>query len=103
MANDDLSEEIQLLRKQLEEIQKQQEASASDAVSEENAEPSGLIHEAELTENSEPTGREDMGEVGQKLVGQFRELLDSIDKDIKDTKPSTLLIVFALGVLVGRL
>ena len=34
---------------------------------------------------------------------QFKEMLDSIDKDIKDTKPSTLLIVFTLGVLVGRL
>ena len=42
-------------------------------------------------------------DLGRELTAQFRDLLNSIDKDIKDTKPTTLLIVFALGVLIGRL
>ena len=37
------------------------------------------------------------------LAGQVRDLLDSLDQDLRESKPSTLLIVFALGVLIGRL
>ena len=100
MANDDLSEEIQLLQKQLQELQKQQESA-------ETQNSLGIEEEPqEEVEQPVPVATKvaDNGaEVSQELVNQFRDLLDSIDKDIKDAKPTTLLIVFALGVLVGRL
>jgi len=56
-------------------------------------------------ETTPSSGEETMADevTTDDLMAQFKELLDSIDKDIKDTKPTTLLIVFALGVLVGRL
>ena len=100
MANDDLSEEIQLLRKQLEELQKQQDGA-------ETQDSFGIEEEPQVeVEQTVPVATKvaDNGaDVSQELVNQFRDLLDSIDKDIKDAKPTTLLIVFALGVLVGRL
>ena len=37
------------------------------------------------------------------LRGHVRQFLDTVDNDLKGAKPSTLLMVFALGVLIGRL
>lgn len=99
MANEDLRAEMELMRKQLEALQKERETETK---------PSETV-EAEQPAVSQASG--ETGEVtasatdvkGEELVAQLKELLDSIDKDIKDTKPTTLLLVFALGVLVGRL
>lgn len=99
MANEDLQLEIELLQAQLDEIKKKREA--------EPAEPEPEIEEPPVessttgTSSAEPAADDES--ITEDLLVQFREMLDSIDKDIKDTKPSTLLIVFALGVLVGRL
>lgn len=99
MANEDLQLEIELLQAQLDEIKNKREA--------EPAEPEPEIEEPPV--ESSPTGTSSVEpaagdeSIAEDLLVQFREMLDSIDKDIKDTKPSTLLIVFALGVLVGRL
>ena len=99
MANEDLQLEIELLQAQLDEIKNKREA--------EPAEPEPEIEEPTVessttgTSSAEPAADDES--ITEDLLVQFREMLDSIDKDIKDTKPSTLLIVFALGVLVGRL
>ncbi|MDA9981866.1 hypothetical protein N9H39_03845 [Gammaproteobacteria bacterium] len=99
MPNDDLSEEIQLLRKQLGELQKQQDTHAPPVGSSEDEEP----QEAKPSTPDSAEAIDKESALSEDLVNQFRDLLDSIDKDIKDAKPTTLLIVFALGVLVGRL
>ena len=42
-----------------------------------------------------------------ELLSQLREgalnWLQEFDEDLKDTRPSTLLVIFGLGVLVGKL
>lgn len=99
MSNKDLQLEIELLQAQLDEIKNKREA--------EPAEPEPEIEEpavkSSTTGTSSAESAADDESIAEDLLVQFREMLDSIDKDIKDTKPSTLLIVFALGVLVGRL
>lgn len=99
MTNEDLQLEIELLQAQLDEIKNKREA--------EPAEPEPEIEEptveSSTTGTSSAESAADDESMTEDLLVQFREMLDSIDKDIKDTKPSTLLIVFALGVLVGRL
>jgi hypothetical protein len=97
MANEDLQLEIEFLRKQLDAIKSEPEdpVSASSPDVEEQ-----IVDESEVASVSSETVSDEKTE---DLVSQFRELLDTIDHDIKDTKPTTLLIVFALGVLVGRL
>ncbi|MFW2440359.1 MAG: hypothetical protein ACN4GR_13420 [Arenicellales bacterium] len=99
MANEDLQQEIELLRQQLDAIKSKQE-SPPPAV-----EPGVEEQAAEQLETAPPTDETTVADdiTADDLMAQFKELLDSIDKDIKDTKPTTLLIVFALGVLVGRL
>jgi hypothetical protein len=90
MTNEDLHQEIELLRQQLDAIQRQ--ADTEPAV----PEPADEDDSAETVTTEDEAQAED-------LLAQLKELLESIDQDIKDTKPTTLLIVFALGVLVGRL
>jgi hypothetical protein len=99
MANEDLQLEIELLQAQLDEIKNAREAEPDEPESDTEEPPV----ESSQTESSsaEPAAVDES--IGDDLLVQFREMLDSIDKDIKDTKPSTLLIVFTLGVLVGRL
>jgi hypothetical protein len=103
MANEDLHAEMELLRKQLEEMKNErQSATATPETAE--PEPPGA---SETPDASIDAAAEAISSVtdlkGEELVAQLREVLDSLDKDIKDTKPTTLLLVFALGVLVGRL
>lgn len=103
MADENLRTEIELLRKQLNDMQKEREAADASAVA-----------DADKHEMEEETGKEEStsvldeipaaeNEEAHDLAAQFRELLDSIDKDLNEAKPKTLLIVFALGVLLGRL
>ena len=99
MANEDLRAEIESLRKQLTALQNERESAHA------SAEPKKDVQDQEKQESTAALD-EILSEVDMEkldLAGQFRNLLDSLDKDIKDTKPSTLLIVFALGVLIGRL
>lgn len=37
------------------------------------------------------------------LNSMFQELVETVDSELKEASPMTVLVVFALGVLVGRL
>jgi len=99
MSNEDLQLEIELLQTQLNEIKNKREAESSEPEPEKEAPPA----DSSPTSDSSAGSAADDETITEDLLDQFREMLDSFDEDIKDTKPSTLLIVFALGVLVGRL
>ena len=93
MANEDILQEIESLRQQLEAMKHEREAGrAAPGEAQDQSEETAIPLPASLSKDSI-----------EDLLSQFKELLESIDKDIKDTKPTTLLVVFALGVLVGRL
>ncbi len=100
MADEDLRAEMELLREQLTALQREREETGTEKKDEETAEPTSTPRE---TVPDLDDLLKDVGEDSLDLAGRVRQLLDSLDKDTKDTKPSTLLIVFALGVLVGRL
>jgi hypothetical protein len=99
MANDDLKLEVELLRAQLDKIKNAREAEPDEPEPETDKQP---VDRSQTESSSAELAAADES-MTEDLLEQFREMLDSIDKDVKDTKPSTLLIVFALGVLVGRL
>jgi hypothetical protein len=42
-------------------------------------------------------------EMALDLSAQLKEMVDALDKELKDTNPLILLGVFALGLFVGRL
>ena len=97
MANEDIKDEMELLRKQLDEMKKERQAHLAEdaAEAEKQADEGGAPQPDSVSEG--------VADSHDDLVAQFKGLLESIDEDIKDTKPSTLFAVFALGVLVGRL
>lgn len=98
MANEDIKDEMELLRKQLDEMKKERQAQLAEeaAEAEKNVDKGGAAEPDSVADKDSADSNDD-------LVAQFKGLLESIDDDIKDTKPSTLFAVFALGVLVGRL
>lgn len=102
MANEDIKDEMELLRKQLDEMKKERQTELADDAAEtekQTAEEST----SESDSVSEDVADKDSADSNDDLAAQFKGFLESIDEDIKDTKPSTLFAVFALGVLVGRL
>ena len=98
MPNEDLHAEIEQLRKQLQALQSERESASTSAQQNEDKQQK---EQEPATEVNEILADIDLDKLD--LAGQVKKLLDSLDQDIKDTKPSTLLIVFALGVLIGRL
>ncbi|MCK5360681.1 MAG: hypothetical protein KAJ95_08640 [Gammaproteobacteria bacterium] len=102
MANEDIKDEMELLRKQLDEMKKERQAQLAEDAAKDAAESKKQADEGDKLQ-PDSVSEEDVADSHDDLVAQFKGLLESIDEDIKDTKPTTLFAVFALGVLVGRL
>lgn len=87
----DIKDELEALRAEVAALSAAKEAQQK-AAEQERA-------EAEAASGEQAPG----GEEGGELLSRFQELVEAFGEDLKDSKPSTLLVVFALGVLVGRL
>jgi hypothetical protein len=57
---------------------------------------------AEETTHEESPGSSEK-EIAFDLSAQLKDMVDALDKELKDTNPLILLGVFALGLFVGRL
>jgi cobalamin biosynthesis Mg chelatase CobN len=106
MANDEMRDEIEELRAQVAELTAERKAKEKQQASSSKASAKKAKESvAQGTASSEPgtdeTEAEKSGE--DDLSSQFQELIETIDQELKDANPVTLLVVFALGVLVGRL
>lgn len=108
MADNDVATELAAIREQLQQLEHERSTAQSATgaapapvapeptlkVAEEISLESGWLEELE---NLDPE------EVLQKLKSGASEWLQELDSELKDIKPSTLLMVFGAGVLVGRL
>ncbi|MEA3292041.1 MAG: hypothetical protein U9Q71_07055 [Pseudomonadota bacterium] len=95
MAKDDIRKELEELRAQLAALQAERESQVP-AVDE------ALPEAGDASEPDEPA--EGLAhELGADVAAQIQELMEVLDKEIKEANPTTMLVVFALGVLVGRL
>ena len=110
MANPDLSEEIKDIGAHLEDMKQQRKSkkkqteSTADAV-EEKASPAddGDMSDEDLSTLEALLAEFDAQEVMDTVSTHAKEWLSTLNEDLKHTKPSTLLTVFGLGVIVGRL
>lgn len=100
MTDENLNAEIEQLRKQLDEMKREREAAAVHSV---EPEPDEAAVEEEKRNNTLDEIIDAVGGGDFDLAGHVRQFLDTVDNDLKGAKPSTLLMVFALGVLIGRL
>ncbi len=103
MANDEMKSEIEELRAQVAELTAERKAKEKQQAS--SSQESEKESVAQGTASGEP-GSGDVDAAKSEvadLSSQFQELIDTIDQELKDASPVTVLVVFALGVLVGRL
>jgi len=110
MANPDLNEEIEEIgshlnnMKQQRKSRKKQAESKVDAADETpQAEDDGDISDAELSALKAMLAEFDAEELIDTVSTHAKAWLSTLNEDLKHTKPSTLLTVFGLGVIVGRL
>lgn len=101
MSNAAIAKELSELRAQIEELQQVQtldqknQQSHTDKLSEESPVPE-LDTDSISRVLSEKLG---MGEAET----QIQDFVTALEEEIKDANPMTMLVVFALGVLIGRL
>jgi chromosome segregation ATPase len=105
MADDYTRNEIEELRAQLAELKAERKAGEKDQAPAGSDQASTSEPVSEVNEANEVIGAEGESLKPEEtdLTSQFRELFDLIDEELKATNPLTVLVVFALGVLVGRL
>ena len=110
MANPDLSEEIKDIRVNLENMKQQRKSKTKPAGSKADAADEKTSPEAESDASAEDLStleamlaEFDAQDLMDTVSTHAREWLSTLNEDLKHTKPSTLLTVFGLGVIVGRL
>ena len=91
MVKDRQKTELERLRAEAESLQREEELPVTDTM-------------AARVEEEDNTLRKlvDKGDEID-LNSQLEELVEVLEQELKDTNPITLLIVFALGILIGRL
>jgi hypothetical protein len=106
MSNESM-QQLLALRAQLQQLELEEAAKAK--VSEQPAADDSAkgIGEGLIPEDLKGWLGELEGLDGEQLLARIRDEADrwlgEVDADLKDANPSTLLLVFGLGVLVGRL
>lgn len=102
MSDKAIRDELTKLREQVAELQSArtpasspQEYQASDAAS---GRPMNTEAEA-----SDPNSDSPESAVKQDVEKQIQDFVNALDQEIKSTNPMTALVVFSLGVLIGRL
>jgi len=105
MAKDDMRNEIEELRAQVTQLTAERKAKEKEpprASSGQAAENESVTQGSDTTAPAEDEAGAAEPEAAD-LTSQFQELIDTIDEELKEASPVTVLVVFALGVLVGRL
>lgn len=103
----DVAEELAALKAQLQQLEQariQHEAPASQPVVESQVR-SAATEDMKQEDDDWMDGLESLEP--EQILERFKEGLgewfDELNKELKDTKPSTVLTIFGLGVLAGRL
>jgi len=99
MVSDPIKQELDELRAQLDELRRERE---DQQLSGEDR-PGNVETEKGSPAPGEPLDVPVEEGIGSDLMGQLKELLDDLDEELKEVNPTTLLAVFALGIVMGRL
>jgi hypothetical protein len=111
MLDSNTAEQLQALRKQLDQLEQEREARTSAAVepvarTAAASKPAAVDPDDALSEADSwlfEDGEIDLEAILDGVRNHATDWFDEFNEDLKDTKPSTLLLVFGLGVLVGKL
>ena len=110
MTNPDLNEEIKEIGSQLDDMKQQRKSKKKQAESKVDAadetpqaEADSDISDEELSALKAMLAEFDAEELIDTVSTHAKAWLGTLNEDLKHTKPSTLLTVFGLGVIVGRM
>jgi len=110
MANPDLNEEIKEIGSHLNNMKQQRKSSKKQAESKvdaadetSSAEADSDISDEDLSALKALLAEFDAEELIDTVSTHAKAWLSTLNEDLKHTKPSTLLTVFGLGVIVGRM
>ena len=110
MTNPDLNEEIKEIGSHLNNMKQQRKSSKKQAESKVDpadetpqAEADDDISDEDLSALKAMLAEFDAEELIDTVSTHAKAWLGTLNEDLKHTKPSTLLTVFGLGVIVGRL
>ena len=102
MSDNALRDELTKLKEQVAELQsaRTQASSPQDLQVQDNATENPAMSSAEI---SDPESVSSEGAEEKDAEEQIRDFVNALDQEIKSTNPMTVLVVFSLGVLIGRL
>lgn len=113
MTNADLNEEIKDIGSHLDSMQQQRKSRKKQAENKVDAADEKTPPEDDDNISAEDLSTleamladfdaQDVKDIMDTVSTHAREWLSTLNEDLKHTKPSTLLTVFGLGVIVGRL
>lgn len=102
VKNNDIRKEIEQLRNQLDALKQTQNQPNTD-IQQPDTEANAVKLETEINSALNALINDIEGSVHLDLADQLKDLIDVLDKEMKASNPMTMLVVFSLGILVGRL
>lgn len=105
MLKQEMQNEIDALRAQVAQLEAEREARAKQQAETRNDQADKTKSATHESDAAEPAGdeAETVALEEADLHNLFQELIDTIEEEFKEANPLTVLVVFAVGVLVGRL
>jgi hypothetical protein len=103
MPESDVQTQLMELQNSLNRLAAEKQAMAQAAVKAPAQAAEGAEEEPELPDWLADLAKLDREEALAKLATMGRDWLGELDQDLKSVKPSTLLLIFSLGVALGKL
>lgn len=102
MAKKQIEKEIEILRAQVDELIAARNSKEADivAVGDQDTE----MRADKMNSEQHSHANKDANDVDEEIIlEQFQELIKTVDQELKEASTVTVLLVFSLGVVVGRL
>ena len=105
MLKQEMQDEIDALRAQVAQLEAERKAKADQQAEAGSGQATETESATQASDAAEPGvhGAETATPGEADLNAMFQELVETVDTELKEASPMTVLVVFAFGVLVGRL
>jgi len=102
MSNNAIQKELEALRAQVAELNRARDTEQANNHDSDVCEASDQMQSPNSAEGGQIPDQDSDGSK-MDFEKQIQEFIDALEVEIKDTNPMTVLVIFALGVLIGRL
>lgn len=103
MTDKSTEKELQELRAQVAELSRTRKAEESEQQAETETKSTPEHHGGDAPETAATDVLTAEGNTEEDVSSHLQELIETLEEEIKDNNPLTMLVIFALGILIGRL